>query len=148
MSKIVKFLLAFAVIGIVFGAVMYFYTFYKPHRNLSGEKAVAKIEAAALMAAFEANDSIANDTYLDKALQVTGIIGEIIPNDNTYTINLKVEGVDFGGVKCTIDPAEAIKSEGLQLGQTVTLKGQVTGWVNDADLEMKEVSLTRCVLVQ
>ncbi|MFA6403779.1 MAG: hypothetical protein WCX31_19440 [Salinivirgaceae bacterium] len=148
MSKTIKILLTLFVAGVVIGIGVYRYTFYKPHRNLTGEKPVAKLEATALMAAFEANDSLANATYLDKAVEVTGIIGEVTPNGNTFTINLKVEGVDFGGIKCTLEDAEAPKTNGLKPGQTISFKGQCTGWINDVDLGMKEVSLTRCVLVE
>jgi hypothetical protein len=146
MKKFWKIILILALIGLVMGGVGYMYTFHKPQRNVAVEKAVAKIEAKAFMAAFEANEADANAKYLDKAVEVTGIIGEITANENTYTINLKVEGVDFGGIKCTIDPAEAKKAEGLNPGETLTIKGQCTGWVNDSDLGMKEVSMTRCFI--
>jgi hypothetical protein len=148
MSKTIKILLALFIAGVVVFIGVYRYTFYKPHRNLTGEKAIAKLEAAALMSAFEANDSIANASYLDKAIEVTGVIGEVTPNGNTVTINLKVEGIDFGGIKCTLDEAEALKAQDLQPGQTISIKGQCSGWNNDEDLGIKEVSLTRCVVVK
>jgi hypothetical protein len=144
MKNILKILLLLFIVGIIAGTGVYFYVFHKPHRNLAKEKAVASISADSLLLAFEKNETKANASYLDKAIEVTGLIDEITANKNTYTINLKVENVDFGGIKCTLDSTEVTKVSKIKPGQTISLKGQCTGWLNDADLGINEVSLTSC----
>jgi hypothetical protein len=146
LKKLFKIPLLLFVIGLMAGAGMFLYVFHKPQRNLVSEKTIASFKADSLMVTFETDETSANIKYLDKAIEVTGTIDEITPNQNTITINLKVEDVDFGGIKCTLDPGNALKANELKPGQTITLKGKCTGYINDTDLGIKEVSLSSCFL--
>jgi hypothetical protein len=146
MKKIIKILILLFIVGLSVGAGMFLYVFHKPQRNLAEEKTIASFTADSLLITFENNETLANANYLDKAIEVTGIVNEITANQNTLTINMKVADVDLGGVKCTFDPVDATKANEIQTGQTITLKGKCTGWINDTDIGIKEVSLSSCFL--
>ena len=116
------------VIGIViFGSVaVAFIVFNKPHRSVEGEEAII-ITSDKLFSAYETNEIEADQKYLDKVTEVTGVVTATLKNQSDqFVIVLDADHPMFG-VTCTT--AEEI--ENINVGMVVTVKGICTGYLSD-----------------
>ncbi|KAA9338923.1 OB-fold protein [Adhaeribacter soli] len=112
----------------------------KPARDLNNEKADFSIPTTELYEQFTQNETTANQQYLDKTLQVQGVLKEISRGeDGSLNLNLDA-GSEMGGVTCEVPAANIPEGLALQVGQQVKVKGQCTGYLMD-------VVLVKCVLV-
>ena len=100
------------------------YIFFKPHRSLSDSR-VTRVEADSLFMAFQQDEQKANAAYLDKALEVSGIVAGIETNQQGQTVLLLDSGDPMGGVACTLSDTVA----GLAKGQTVVVRGFCSGYL-------------------
>lgn len=134
MKTIIKYLLIFGLAGI--GVALYLY--HKPHKDIRRAPADFKTSAAALFEEYSDNESAANAKYLDKIIEVSGVIKEINNSeDGELSITLESESEMFG-VICQMDPFTQHDLSGLTEGHEVVLKGICTGMLMD-------VVLVRCV---
>lgn len=113
------------------------YSLYnKPHRNASGE-AYVSIQAAELFNLFETNEAQANENYLDKIIEVHGVVSAASVNQQGTKV-LILESTDpMFGVSCTL----ANTKIDFHPGDNVRLKGFCKGYLSD-------VVLTDCVVVK
>jgi hypothetical protein len=133
------YLLAAFLLLVLIGIAAYF-QYNKPARNLSGEKADLTIEATALYQQFSENEAQANQQYLDKVVQVKGVL-QAVNRGQDGSLNLTLDaGNSMGGVTCEIPAENVPEGAGLQTGKQVTVKGQCTGYLTD-------VVLVKCVLI-
>lgn len=93
----------------------------KPHRNIAIEKGVA-IEATQLSMEYENNQDNANHKYLDKVLEVTGVIKDISTNQDGNTV-IVLDDI-FSGVQCTMKDS----SNAFAIDEVVTVRGICTGY--------------------
>ena len=101
----------------------------KPQRKVENEKGI-EITSAQLVKDYQANEAEANKKYLDKAIQVTGIVSDIKNNqDGKATVTLASDDA-FTGVFCTLKQ----KPEGVTSGSTVIIKGICSGMLSDVRL--------------
>lgn len=125
---------------LVAGGIVYF-VYNKPHRDVASEEAEHRVTADQLFDEYEADEAAANAKYLDKTIEVTGIISEITVNDAGQTnAILTAENAMIGGVSTTFQAAVTI--EPLQEGQEVCVKGRCTGKLMDVvvtDCTIKEL---------
>ena len=126
------FLGAFLLAIVAFTGV-WFFVFYKPthfKRNVADEKGIT-VTAAALVKAYQGNESAANTAYLDQSLEIKAEITEI-KTDQTgnTTITLKSDDA-LAGVLCTLKNSD----NSLKVGQTITIKGICTGFLSDVVLK-------------
>jgi len=120
----------------ILGIGGYFYTMMKPHRDVSNEKAIP-VTAVALFKAYSFDEPQANAKYLDKAVAVTGTVGEVSTNQEGFkVIVLKTEDAFFG-VSCTMKDLTVEASN----GEEVTIKGFCRGYLSD-------VVLNECELIK
>jgi tRNA_anti-like len=133
-KKILKWvLLSIVVIGTTGGIVAY-KMWTKPHRNVEEIKAITVV-ATKLATDYENNEPEANSDYLDKVLEVTGVINEISKNQKGETV-ITLKGTGMGGIICTLEGATPAETKP---GATVVLRGICTGYLTD-------VVLVRCVV--
>lgn len=134
MSPVIKkLLLAIAVLAII-GAIIVYKMWTKPHKDVEASKAI-NVNATALVEAYEKDEAGANTLYLDKVLQVTGVVESVKTNqDGGAVITLK--GSTMGVVQGTIEKAGGALP---QAGSSITIKGICTGYLTD-------VILVRCVV--
>lgn len=123
-----------ALITVVLGAIgIWFFVFYAPthfKRDVADEKGI-ELTAAALVKAYQENESNANALYLDKPLEIKGEISETkVDQVGNTTITLKSEDA-FASVFCTLKKVDP----NLKPGQTVTIKGICTGFLSDVVLK-------------
>jgi hypothetical protein len=112
-----------------------FMVYNKNHRTVEDEEYLS-IEALKLFNDFSTNEAMANEQYLDKVLEVTGEISEMITNQSGETIILLKTDDPIYGVSCTMHT----KPDQITPGSRVTIKGICTGYLSD-------VVITRGVLV-
>lgn len=138
LKKWQKVFLMLIVIGVVVAGCVFLYMYYKPHRDVTNEKGV-QLSAQNLYDAFKTNEADANTKYLDKAIELTGEVGNVSTNQDGHTV------VDFK----TNDPMVVINctfktSPGaLTPGQKITFKGICTGYIPDANVVINEGVLVK-----
>ncbi|MCO6360571.1 OB-fold putative lipoprotein [Roseivirga pacifica] len=118
------------IIGIVAGYFVY-QKFLSTSPGMAKQKAVAEVTAIDVYAAFEADESAANQQYLNQVIQVSGsIAGVERPADANPVITLETTG--FGLVKCTLEPGwDEAQLHSLSTGDQITLKGECIGLLLD-----------------
>ncbi len=121
------------VVLIASGIVIYLYN--KPGRSAASEKGVG-VTAADLATAYSKDEAAANKVYLDKTLDVKGVISEVTTNQQAKTV-VTLEGTDMAGVQCTLLET----TDGLKKGDSIHLKGICTGFLTD-------VVIDRCVIAE
>ncbi|MEW7292159.1 OB-fold protein [Aquimarina sp. 2304DJ70-9] len=124
------------VLAVVFIAVT---MFNKPHINVSEKAPNLSIEATKVLNDFQNNETEANAKYLEKIIQVTGVISEQSLTNEKGIITLNSDD-SFGSVMCHLDIKENKKMGALKTGQTVIIKGICTGYLMD-------VILVKCVIL-
>lgn len=133
-SNIVKgILIAVVLIGGT-GAVIGYKMINKPHRNVETATAVT-VTAVKIAGDYEANEAEANKQYLDKVIEVTGVISGVSKNQKAETV-IALTGSDMSGLLCTI---EGTFEKEFKIGDSITLKGICTGYLTD-------VILVRCAV--
>ena len=127
----------FVVILIVFSTAMIigYRVWNKPHNKVENAESV-KITADGLSKAFAADEDKANQQYLNKAIEVTGPVSEVIENQDGGTMLVLQTEDPMMGVQCTMRDGKG----NAEIGKTVTIKGFCSG------SGITGVSLTDCIL--
>lgn len=120
------------------GAGAAFFMYNKPHQNIRSAKADFKLTATELFSEYEANEAAANEKYLGKIIEVTGVVQEVKQDEEGRTgVTLEGGGMMFG-VICKLDDFSNPKRTEFAEGEQVTFKGECSGMLMD-------VVLVRCV---
>lgn len=122
-------------IALLIAAVIGYYQYNKPHREASGE-AFVSIQATELFSLFTSNEEQANENYLDKIIEVTGVISSVTLNQHGDQVLVLESNDPMFGVSCTLTKSKSTFIE----GDNVRLKGFCRGYLSD-------VVLTDCVVV-
>jgi len=140
-SKIIKVVIAIVLIGIGYGA----YIWFMPHRNVQAVEAFETIEATDLVNAFITNKEKANATYLDseegeyKVLIIKGKVSKISKDQLGQQVILLKNEKDKMGVSCSFTLETSSQVTGIKIGDTVLIKGVIrSGAEYDADLDLVE----------
>lgn len=111
-------------------AILAYNYIYKDHRDIEAEETVIKVSATSLKNDFTNNPIKSDEQYIDKTIEVYGLITEI--NSNNITLNNKVFCLFNGGVY-------NLTEEDIELN----IKGRVIGY----DDLLEQVKLDQCVIV-
>ncbi|PQB07423.1 hypothetical protein BST83_09810 [Polaribacter filamentus] len=133
-----KKIILFLSILIFLGGFIAYKMYNKPHVNVGETSSDVTLEAAKIVDDFSSDETLANTTYLDKIVQVLGIINSIKAENETVIVALAGNG--FGDVLCYLSEESKTKVNTLKEGQQVALKGICTGFLLD-------VVLVKCVLI-
>lgn len=134
-KKIVISILVLVIALAVVGYKMY----NKPHVDVAIEKADITITANNLFADFSNDEEKANATYLDKIVEVKGVIGKIANEEEKVIINLNT-GDDFGSVLCHLSDSSIGKVKDIKEGESIKVKGICTGFLMDVVLVKCEIN--------
>jgi tRNA_anti-like len=127
MSKKKIFLLVFCLV-VVGSFLGYNYVMKAGARNLEKEESEFAVSGVQIFEDFSTNSESASKKYLNKAVEITGIVTTI--NQNVITLD--------GKVSCQLQ----VKSN-VKLNTNVKVKGRVTGF----DDLVEEVKLDQCLIV-
>ncbi|MBN1950708.1 MAG: hypothetical protein JW801_05865 [Bacteroidales bacterium] len=137
--KLLIILISFLLIAGIGGFLAYRMVFQDAPLSVENEKADFVISAAALVSAFETNESQAMKRYGGKIIEVHGEIDEITIKETSTTIVLK-SPEDLFGVLCTFDSSVA-NAGSFRKGSAITVKGICNGYLTD-------VALNKCSLIK
>ncbi|MBX3239770.1 MAG: hypothetical protein KIT80_20975 [Chitinophagaceae bacterium] len=132
-----KLIIFFAVA--IFCAGFAWYRFNKPRESAAAQPADITIHAQRLYEMYTSNETDADKRYLNKIIEVNGVIEEVETYNNDIIITLGLQA--SGGISCRLFPGEKPDEKLMTKGREVTLKGKCTGFNID-------VNLTDCVIVQ
>jgi hypothetical protein len=129
MQRWKRFVLGVIVVALLSGFGYAFYIWNKPARNVSNEKGI-KITAVAIFDSFANNERAANISFLNKAVEVTGIVTNVKINQAGNTVVYLQSNDPVFGVNCTFkqSPGKIVK------GERITFKGVCTGYLSDVVL--------------
>lgn len=129
-------IIIFLVTGLLLAGGIVYFVYNKPHRDVANEKAEYTLTADELYDEYEADEAAANSKFLDKTVQVSGMISEIGTNDAGQSfVILAAENAMIGGISATFQGEQANLEEGLK----VSLKCRCTG-------KLMDVVLINCTL--
>lgn len=119
------------VIGLVLICVFFGYNYiYQEHRNIYSEDVQSSILANTILKEFKANSSIAEEVYLNKTIEIKGMVTEVANKDIT---------VD-NAVFCNFSKNSETKR--IRAKRMITIKGRCIGY--DDLLEL--VKLDQCTI--
>lgn len=131
-----KIALVILVLLLAVAAYVWFFVWNKPKTNVAGATAI-KTEAVALFNEYSTNEQAANQKYLEKILEVAGIVTSVNKNAEGQTVILLKTNDPMFGINCTMEEKDIVLKE----GDAVILKGICTGYLTD-------VVLIRCYQIQ
>lgn len=102
---------------------------YKEHRNIENEQTVYLVEGSDLVTEFSINFELATEKYLDKTIQVDGLVTDV--NDNFITVN--------NSVICYFKD----KNSKELLNLYISVKGRCIGY----DELLEEVKIDECTII-
>ena len=113
----------------------------KPHLNVKNDNAI-KTTAIALYSGLSKNDTISKSIYLNKVVEVSGVITQVSLNQQHQQIILLKTNVSGGSVNCTMEE----KANNIKAGDSIVLKGICSGYIGgDMDMGLPgDVFLIRC----
>ena len=106
------------------GGGVAWYVFRPAPVSVASKKVDVKInDIPTFLAEFEVDEELANKVYLNKIIEVQGVVSEQSKEYNSLTI----QGNDFGGVVCNFQPKYPLPE--IAVGQTVIVKGRCAGFL-------------------
>ena len=118
-----RILAVLAIVTLVGGVVIY-KLWTKPHPAIGG--ATVSISATDLTKEYLKDERSADSLYLNKTIEVSGIIKEV--NKDTSGVSLTLEsGNDLASVSCTMDIFKTKADNSFAVGERAVLKGVCLG---------------------
>ena len=118
-----KIILGILVLGLLGGGFAYM-QFNKEHRDIAAEEASVQVSSTDLFNAYVADEVAANAKYLDKVVEVSGVITELNMDAGSEMVVLQTSD-DFFGVNVYFDDVKSL--DGLTAGKSIRIKGHCTG---------------------
>lgn len=100
---------------------------------------VFSLSATDLVNDFETDEAAANKKYLDKIIQVSGVLSSVSNQQDTL-VNITV-GDGMHKVGCKLDNNHTDNIQQYQVSKNIIVKGICTGYLMD-------VELNRCVIIK
>jgi Tfp pilus assembly protein PilE len=117
------------------------YQFSRGHADLASVKPDIEVNASKLHEAFAQDEQQASQQYVSKIVAVTGEVKAVKTSDKGTVVT--IAGGEMGDILCSLsDDNAAAPTE----GNAITLIGECTGALGDADLGLLDVNLVRCVV--
>jgi DNA/RNA endonuclease YhcR with UshA esterase domain len=135
--KIKKVIIGILILGSL-GAFVAYKMYNKPHVNVKEASADIAISANKILEDFSTDEITANTKYLEKIIEVKGVISDTKIEKEKGIITLKTND-DFGSVLCHLSAAATKQMSALKEGQTITVKGICTGYLMDVILVKSEI---------
>ena len=135
--KFKKIVLPIILLSIVIAVVAY-NVYNKPHVDVADAKADVTVTAENFFLEFSKDEVKANTQYLDKIIQVQGLIQNLKVESELGVVTLKTED-DFGTVQCNLSREATSNFKLLKENDLVTIKGICTGYLMDVVLVKSEI---------
>ena len=138
MKAPVKISLFLLVVIVLAGAAAGIYLYTKPQKDLLRSRPDFILTAEELHKAFETDEKVASERFLNKVIELSGTIADTDINEGkTISITLATQN-EMSSVICNLH--KAINSDELNKGESITLRGELSGFLMD-------VLLNNCVII-
>jgi hypothetical protein len=104
------------------------------------------LSATALLNQFAHDSALSSRKYMDRLLQVSGVVKQVDSIDDRNLVMVLGDSSDRSAVRCNLDSVHQSVAMRIQAGQTITVKGVCSGY-NQDELLGSDVILIRCALV-
>lgn len=135
MRKKVIIFLAGAIVCLVVG----WYWLNKPRQSVQFTPTDIEITAALLYEDYSNNEAEADKLYLNKVIEVKGIVDDIAGSGDDVILTLGSQP-SGGGISCRFSPGKEMAGKEAAKGKEVTVKGKCTGFNID-------VNLADCIII-
>ena len=109
------------------------YWYQKPRTSLSNIKPAYTISANDLYNSFQQNEQKANHQFLEKVVQVKGVIDNVQVTDSTISCLLSADN-PMGGINCSLSKNKMNKQMLPAKGNVIQVKGRCVGFLIDVNL--------------
>lgn len=133
-KKIIISILLLVLLGVFIAYKMY----NKPHINVANEQADITLTANTILTDFTTDENAANTKYLEKIIQVSGVVSNVKTENNKAIITLQTSN-DFASILCHLSEESSKKVQSIKIGETIKLKGICTGFLMDVVLIKCEI---------
>lgn len=125
---------------VIAAVLVWMYTFKKADTDVSSKKADYALSSSELLAAFEKNETEANQKYLNKIVIVTGTVESVSQDSVGISVYLK-EPDAMAGIICGFNSEGNVT--GIRKGTSINVKGICTGYLMDVVLNKCSVEQGR-----
>jgi len=124
--KVALFVVVFIALSGILAAL---YMFNMKHADMSKAKPDFVISATLLQKEFEADETAASAKYVNKIIEVTGILASVKQSEsNILSISLATES-ELSSVICTL--TDLSDPSAFKAGEEITLRGECSGFLMD-----------------
>lgn len=109
-----------------------YFLFNKPHTGTANIRANVSINAEDLYIKYQNNEAKANTLYLDKVLEVKGVVSAV--SVKGPIVNIQLNASTAGGINCNLFPVNPKDRQLPAIGSVLTIKGRCTGYLMDVNL--------------
>lgn len=139
------------VVAVAAGAYYGYKQYTRTNKDLAKVKADTVIGAAALVAEYSANDTIADKKYLGKIIEVAGNVKKIEKDEKGYYTIVLGDTASLSSVRCSIDTVHQQDAARIVIGSSAILRGACTGFKKNELLGEdlgSDVELNRCAVIE
>lgn len=119
----------------------------RTHRDTSRLQPDFSVIASDFIKEFTDNERSSNKKYMDKVVEVNGIVKEIGHDEKGIFSLAMGDTSELSSVRCSLDSLHSKEVAGIKRGAVVSMKGICTGF-NADELLGSDVILVRCVFVK
>ena len=135
-----KYVVLFLFITITVFAIFFYIEFQRKPADLANTEPALKVSATIIVELYQNNEMVANQQYLNKVIEVSGPISEIINQQDTLVNIMLGDTISLHKVSCLLSRTHFKNVKNYKAGQQIIIKGVCTGFLTD-------VELNRCVIV-
>jgi hypothetical protein len=135
------------VLGVLFGIWKGLGEYNRKNEDLAHVKADVKISTTKLIHDYEANDSLANENYLGKVIEVNGNIKKVERDEKGFYTVVLGDTLVHSSIRCSVDTVHNADAADLRAGSSTTLRGACTGFNKDDMGLGSDVILNRCAVI-
>lgn len=132
MNRKKQIILSLALLCLLITAVYAFYQYSRPHASAADKKTEIVLTADSLYAAFINDEAIANKKYVNKILEVKGVVLDVTVSGQKPVVFLNTNG--GGGINCTMAMDSAKVFSAIQKNKETVIKGKCSGFLMDVNL--------------
>lgn len=120
----------------------------RPNKDVANVKADVKISAIDLIHEYETNDTLSNQKYLGKVLEVNGNIKKIDKDDAGGYVVVLGDTASLSSVRCALDSTHNGDAATLKSGSSATVRGFCSGFNKDDMGLGSDVILNRSAIIK
>ncbi len=133
------------VLVIVIASVAGYFMYTRSHDNLASAKPDFELSAGELLEEFATNQDAANARYLNKVIEVRGVVDDVMEDQSMITVRI-VEPGDYNGVSAQFIEQNKADAVIAPNGSDIKVRGLCSGYTGD-DMMPGDVVLTNAVII-